>query len=176
MTCDMERNSYLMGDEGSCLLNSLTNLVLVPRELSQSFWHFMKTTVYHLGWSLPSLPSSKELFACDQLMTYDCQMTLPGLCAQRENIWPNNLSCLLNNKLTPTNIQHNSVVKACWCNHCMTTLAPLYLDQSPRLNLSMVHAAFYLNANHSAAAAIVIIICCHICFALMETLRIKGKH
>ena len=40
----------------------------------------------------------------------------------------------------------------------------------------MVRAAFYLNANHSATAAIVIIICCHICFALMETLRIKGKH
>ena len=42
--------------------NSQTNFVIVHRELSLLFWHFINTTAYHLGQYKPSFPSTtKEL-------------------------------------------------------------------------------------------------------------------
>ena len=47
-------SSKVEGDEGFHLLNCQTNLAIVLHALSHLFWHFVKTTAYHLDWCKPS--------------------------------------------------------------------------------------------------------------------------
>ena len=49
------------GDEGSCLPNCQTTLVIALDALFLLFCIFINTTAYHLGRYEPSPPSSKEL-------------------------------------------------------------------------------------------------------------------